>query len=675
VTDACITLTLPDGSTRTVPQGTTIADVAYSIGKRLGRDAVGGVVSETAPAAAGKTQIIDVHTPLQHSCHLRIVTVKTPEGLEVLRHSTAHLMASAVQKLFPGTQVTIGPAVENGFYYDFDRKEGFTPEDLAVIEAEMRRIAATDTPFTRREVSRKDAKELFASLGETYKLELIDAIPEGDAISLYQHGNWQDLCRGPHVPSTGMLKAFKLTHVSGAYWRGDERNPMLARIYGTAFWDQKALDAHFALLEEAKRRDHRRVGRDLDLFSFHPLAPAMPFFHPHGAFIYNQLTDMVRRYYTLLGFDEVISPQVYDMQLFVQSGHYDHYKDNMFVCNIDDREYGVKPMNCPGHTLIYAATKRSYRELPIRYADFGRLHRYERSGVTAGLTRVRSFAQDDAHIFCREDQIGEEIERQLLMIADMYQHFGFTHTLSLSTRPQGSLGSEAQLSAQERTMWDGIWERAETLLRGALQASGTPYTVQSGDGAFYGPKIDCQVHDALGRSHQLGTIQLDFGLPKRFDLAYTATDSSKHRPVMIHRAVLGSLERFMGILLEHCGGDLPLWLAPQQIRVLSLNEEVLDYAEAIAAAWDQKGLRVRVDNRSEKLGFKIRDAELHKIPVVLVVGQKEKAAQAVSLRLRKQGDLGAVPLDQALQTVLTAAAVPQPGAALMARVTRSLNLS
>jgi threonyl-tRNA synthetase len=677
-----LTVRLPDGSCRQYPVGTTIAAVAASIGKRLGRDAIGGVVQFEAPAAAapdqalptGRPTIIDVHTPLRQDCSLRIITVNTDEGLEVLRHSTAHLMASAVQRRFPGTQVTIGPAIDEGFYYDFDRKAGFTPDDLEQIEAEMHALAAADLPLERREVSREEARSLFASLGETYKCELIDGIAADQPISLYQHGDWQDLCRGPHVPRTGLLKAFKLTHVAGAYWRGDERNPMLTRIYGTAFWDKKALEAHFARLEEAKRRDHRRVGKALDLFSFHPLAPAMPFFHPAGATIYGLLCDMVRRYYGLLGFEEVVSPQIYDMQLFEQSGHAAHYRDNMFVCEIDDRAFGVKPMNCPGHTLIYAASKRSYRELPIRYADFGRLHRYERSGVTAGLTRVRSFAQDDAHIFCRLDQVGEEIGRQLLMIADMYAHFGFKTQLGLSTRPASSLGTEPGLPAAEVAAWNATWTQAEGLLKAALEASGSPFSVHPGDGAFYGPKIDCQVQDALGRWHQLGTIQLDFGLPQRFALEYTDSDSKAQRPVMIHRAVLGSIERFMGILLEHCGGDLPIWLAPEQARVLCLGEAALDYARDMAQRLSEAGVRVRLDGRQEKLGYKIRDAELHKIPMVLVVGAKEQASQSVSVRRRHQGDLGPMPLDQALASVISAAAVPEPGEALLAKRVFKLDL-
>lgn len=640
--------------------GTTIRQVAESIGKRLARDAVGGVIDDA--------KIIDIHTPLKADCRLRIVTVKSDEGLEVLRHSTAHLMASAVQKLYPGTQVTIGPAIESGFYYDFKRDGGFTPDDLEVIEAEMHKIAAADDVFVREEMPRDKARAMFESMGETFKVELIDGIDAAETISIYRHGDWFDLCRGPHVPRTGLLKAFKLTHVSGAYWRGDERNPMLARVYGTAFWDQKALDAHTQMVEEALKRDHRRIGKDLDLFSFHPLSPAMPFFHPRGTVLYNTLENYIRNFYRELGFDEVITPQVVDVELFRRSGHLANYRENMFFCNIDEREFGLKPMNCPGHTLIYASQKRSYRDLPVRYADFGRLHRYERSGATAGLTRVRSFCQDDAHIFCREDQIGPEIGAQILMIQEVYKQFGFEMKVAFSTRPEQSMGTEPELSDAERHEWDQIWDRAHSTLKGAIESAGLEYSIDAGGGAFYGPKIDCQVKDAIGRWHQLGTIQLDFALPKRFDLSYTNAKSAQSRPVMIHRAVLGSIERFMGILIEHCTGDFPLWLAPTQLRIITINEAMLPYAQEVKTAFHKMGLRVHVDHRNEKLGFKIRDAEIHKIPLVAVIGAKEAEARSVSLRWRKKGDMGQQPLDQAIRSVLDAAAVPLPDAAFLQRL-------
>ncbi len=658
-----IAITLPDGKVREYPAGTTIREVATSIGPKLGRDAIGGVVD----TGAGPSEVLDVHTPLAADAKLTIVTVKSPAGLEVLRHSASHVMASVVQRLFPGTQVTFGPAVENGFYYDFKRDEGFTPEDLAKIEEGMKAVIEADLPLVRREVTREEAKRIFAEKGETFKVEHIDEIPAGETLTVYQHGDWVDLCRGPHVPSTGWIKAYKLTNIAGAYWKGDPKNPMLARLYGTAFWDQKELDGYLERLEEAKRRDHRRLGKDLDLFSFHPIAPAMPFVHPKGTILYNQLITLVRRYYDALGFEEVVTPQVVDVELFKRSGHYDHYKDSMFFSQIEAREYGLKPMNCPGHTLIYATTKRSYRDLPIRLADFGRVHRFELSGVTAGLTRVRSFAQDDAHIFCREDQIADEISAQIAMVRDLYGHFGFEMQVGFSTRPEQSIGREPDLSPGEREEWDRIWQHAEGKLKEVLDGSGLAYATNAGDGAFYGPKIDFQVRDALERWHQLGTIQLDFSMPRRFGLKYTNADGGDSQPVMIHRAVLGSLERFIGILIEHCAGDFPLWLAPVQVRILAVNDDLLGYATEIGGKLTAAGLRVRVDTRNEKLGFKIRDAELAKIPVVMVVGKKEQASGGVSVRWRKKGDLGTMSLDQAMTAVLDAAAVPSPGEAVRGR--------
>ena len=648
---AQVSVTLPDGTMKQFEHGATVRDVAASIGPRLAKDAIGGVVNDGV--------VIDVHTPLQEDCTLRIVTLRSEEGLEVLRHSTAHLLASAVQKLFPGTQVTIGPSIENGFYYDFHREAGFAPEELEQIEKAMTNIAQDDLPFVREEVSRNEALALFEKMGETFKCELVAAIPEGDAISLYRHGDWVDLCRGPHVPSTGALKAFKLTHVSGAYWRGDENNPMLARIYGTAFWDNKSLKKHLAQIEEAKKRDHRKLGRELDLFWFHPLAPAMPFFQPKGTLVYNLLVDFVRGYYARLGFDEVITPQIVDAELYHRSGHYANYKENMFFSQIDEREFGVKPMNCPGHALMYGIEKHSYRDLPIRFADFGRLHRYERSGVTAGLTRVRSFSQDDAHIFCRENQIAQELASQVEMIRDIYETFDFKVRVGFSTRPEKSMGKEDGLSDEERLEWDAIWNHAESTLEEALKSSTLEYRFNHGDGAFYGPKIDFQVCDALGRWHQLGTIQLDFSMPRRFDLSYINAAGEKDRPVMIHRAALGSLERFIGILIEHCAGDFPIWLAPVQMRVLTINDSLKPYAEKVKNTFESKGLRVEIDERSEKLGFKIRDAELKKIPIVLVVGEREEENNEVSLRFRKKDNRGNMALDQAITLVLQAAAAPK----------------
>lgn len=655
-----ISVTLPDGSIKQFPPGATVRDVAKSIGPRLAKDAVGGLLN-------GKTQV-DVHTPLTENVTLKILTINNEASLDILRHSTSHVMASAVQNLFPGTQVTFGPSVENGFYYDFKRDQGFSPEDLEKIQAKMSEIIAKDLPFERQVIGRDEAKQLFSKMGETFKVEHIDDIPVGESITLYRHGDWVDLCRGPHIPSTGFIKAFKLTHVAGAYWKGDERNPMLARIYGTAFWDQKALDAHLEKIEAAKNRDHRKLGKELDLFSLHPVAPAMPFFHPKGAVVYNQVIEFIRGYYRKIGFEEVITPQIVDVELFKRSGHYDNYREDMFFVNRDEREFGIKPMNCPGHAYLYSCQKFSYRDLPLRYADFGRLHRYERSGVTAGLTRVRSFCQDDAHIFCREDQIAREVAGQIAMVKDLYSHFGFEAKVKLATRPAQSIGREPGLTNEQRAEWDVVWITAEKQLQDVLTQQDLPFDVFPGDGSFYGPKIDFHVRDALDRWHQLGTIQLDYSMPRRFNLGYITAEGSEARPVMIHRALLGSMERFIGILLEHTAGDFPLWLAPVQVRILPVVDAVHDYAEIVAKALRSGDIRVAVDRRNEKLGFKIREAELAKIPVLMVIGKKEQADQTVSVRFRKKGDMGAMALDQAISHVLQAAAVPKPGASLVTQM-------
>lgn len=649
-----ISVTLPDGSKREYAAGTTIKQVAESIGKKLGKDAIAGIID-------GAETAVDVYTPIEKDIALKIVTVKSEAGLPVVRHTTAHLMAMAVQKLYPGTQVTIGPAIENGFYYDFFREAGpFTPDDLPKIEEEMHRIAKQNIPMTREVVTREAVTEKFSKMGERFKLEIIDAIPKDDTITVYSLGDWPDVCRGPHVPDSSYLKAFKLTHVAGAYWRGDERNPMLTRIYGTAFWNEEELNKHVELQEEAKRRDHRKLGKELDLFFFHPLAPATPFFTKKGAHIYNGLVDFMRSYYKKLDMGEVITPQLIDSELFKTSGHYANYKDNMYFAMVDEREFGMKPMNCPAHMLMFANTKHSYRDLPIRMADFGRLHRYERSGVTSGLTRVRSFCQDDAHLFVRQDQIGKEIATQLALLREVYSIFELEMKVQLSTRPEKSLGREPELTDTERAEWDKLWAGAEDMLRQALTDNNLQYELNAGDGAFYGPKLDFQVKDALGRWFQLGTIQLDYGLPRRFELSYTNEESGESTPVVIHRAILGSLERFVGILLEHTAGDLPLWLAPVQVRVITINDELLDYGRKVQSALEERGLRVHLDERSEKLGFKIRDAELNKVAVVMVLGAKERDAGAVSVRWRKKGDLGSMPLDQALQLVADAAQVPTP---------------
>ena len=606
-----IQVRLPDGKTTEVSSGLKIQELAALLG-----------IDSSVIAAKIDGVAVDLDRALSRDCALDWISLNSPEGLDILRHSTAHLMAQAVQDLFPGTQVTIGPTIEDGFYYDFKRDRSFTPEEIEKIEARMRGLAVLNLKVTREEIARESAMELFRRMGEEYKVEILGDIPE-ETVSLYRQGDWVDLCRGPHVPSTGAIRAFKLTGVAGAYWRGDEKNEMLQRIYGTSWPTEEALREHLRLLEEAKKRDHRRLGRELDLFSFHPLAPASPFFHPKGAFVYNELVSYMRRLYLRYGYQEVITPQIFDVELWRRSGHYDHFKENMYFTRIEEREFGVKPMNCPGHTFIYASKKRSYRDLPLRYADFGRLHRFEKSGVTAGLTRVRSFSQDDAHIFCAPDQIEGEMAALLKMLREVYQTFQFTEMqVKLSTRPDHFIGSLE------------VWGRAEDSLAQSLKKEGIAYQVNPGDGAFYGPKIDFIVLDVLRRGWQLATIQLDFSMPERFDLSYVTPGGTEARPVMIHRAILGSIERFMGILIEHCAGALPVWLAPVQVRVMTVTDEQKEYAQKVFEELKALGWRVELDGRNEKLGYKIREAQVEKIPYAVVIGDREVKEQTISPRRR-----------------------------------------
>jgi threonyl-tRNA synthetase len=617
---------LPDGSQREVQDGATVADIALSIGKGLAKAALAGKVN-------GK--VVDVYTPVPDNARIEIVTPKSEAGLDTIRHSTAHLMAMAVQELFPGTQVTIGPVIENGFFYDFGTDRPFTDDDLRLIEEKMSEIVKRDLPVRREELSRDEAIATFEKLGEKYKVEIIKGIPGDEPLSIYRQGEWFDLCRGPHVPSTGRLGAFKLTSVAGAYWRGDEHNAMLQRIYGTAWADKDELSAYLKRIEEAHARDHRKLGKQLDLFTFSHFAPSMPIFLPKGAAIYNELIDFVRRFYARDGYSEVVTPLIWDTEIFKISGHYENYKENMFFSEVDEREYGVKPMNCPGHTQIFAMERRSYRDLPIRYADFARLHRYERSGVTHGLVRVRSFAQDDAHLFVTPEQIEQEIDRELRLIKEIYDIFDFKEVrIALSTRPAKRLGT------------DEIWDNAERGLENALKKNGVDYHINPGEGAFYGPKLEFQVTDAIGRPWQLGTIQLDYALPERFKLSYIGADNSEHQPVMIHRAILGSLERFIGIIIEHFAGAFPVWLAPVQASVLPLSEKFLDYGRETAGKLRAAGLRIETDESNEKLGAKIRDAQLRKIPYMLVVGEKEVAAGTVSVRKRTGGEQVSLSIDE-----------------------------
>jgi threonyl-tRNA synthetase len=603
--------------------------------------------------------LYDLHTPLPEGEHaVRPVRATDPDALAIIRHSSAHVMADAVQRLFPGTKVAFGPATENGFYYDIDRPDGsFGEDDLRRIERKMEEIIAQDAPFRREEVSRDEARSLLEGKEEPYKLEHLDRID--GPISVYRHDDWVDLCEGPHVPSTRFLKAFQLTTVAGAYWRGDERNPMLQRIYGTAFATPKDLKRYLQQLEEAKKRDHRKLGRELELFAFHPHAPASPFFLPRGASVYGALVDYIRRLYRRHGYDEVITPEVFDNELFRTSGHLPTYGENMFFAVPREdlhrvvREhaaeptspmdveglaaklegslrFGVKPMNCPGHCLLFGMTRRSYRDLPMRMADFGRLHRFERSGVVQGLTRVRTFCQDDAHIFCTTGQMQDEIGRFVDLVYDVYRDFDFSDVrLVIATRPDDRLGS------------DEIWDEAERALEEGVKAKDIPYDIAEGEGAFYGPKIEFHLKDAIGRPWQLGTLQVDFNLPERFDLSYVGEDNQAHRPVMLHRAILGSVERFFGVLVEHCGGAFPTWLAPEQIRLLTVSERFNEYAETVRGRLAAAGFRATLDASGDKLGAKIRQARLMRVPYMGVIGEREVEQGGVALRRRDGGeDLG-----------------------------------
>ncbi len=622
-----IEMTLADGSVRSVPCGVSPLDILREAGGGLGAKAV---------AARVDGELVDLKTPIRRDARLDFVAPGDPAALEVLRHSTAHATAQAVQELFPGTRIAQGPVIENGFYYDFDRAEPFSDADLAAIEGRIAEIAMRDLPIERLDLSRDEAVALFRREEEPYKAYFAET-KGAETVSIYRQGNWTDFCRGPHLPSTGKLGAFKLLSVAGAYWLGDERNKMLQRIYGTAFFAREELDAHIKLLDEAKKRDHRKLGKELALFSFHPESPASPFFHPRGALVYNLMIGYVRELYTRRGYSEVITPQIFDASLWKRSGHYDHYRESMFFTEAEGREYAVKPMNCPSHCLMYSEGRHSYRELPIRLADFGRLHRFELSGVTAGLTRVRSFCQDDAHIFCTPDQIQAEVEALVEMYLETYTLFGLPEVrIFLSTRPPDRAGDDA------------LWDRAEAALESALRQSGHPYVLNPGSGAFYGPKIDFIVLDALRREHQLGTVQLDYVLPERFDLRFIDSQDREQRPVMIHRAMLGSLERFFGILIEHCAGAFPPWLAPEQVRVLPITERSIAWANEVRDALAAASFRVKVDARGEKIGAKIREAQMDKIPWMLVVGDREAAARSVAVRSRRGGDQGAVTLESFL---------------------------
>jgi threonyl-tRNA synthetase len=641
---ANITLTLPDGATREVPAGTTALDVARSISERLAKKAL---------AAKVDGRVIDLSRPLVADAKLEIILEGTPDGLEVQRHSTAHIMASVVQKLFPGTKVTIGPTVEHGFYYDFDPPAPFAPGDLERIEAAMRDVVRANHSFVRKEVSRDDAIALFRDLGETYKVEIISAIPATDKITLYQHGDWVDLCRGPHIPATGRAGAFKLDRVAGAYWRGDERNKMLQRIYGLCFGTDKELKEHLARIEEAKKRDHRRVGKDLDLFSMdEDVGGGLVLWHPKGARIRLLVEDFWREEHLASGYEVVYSPHIAKVDLWNTSGHTSFYKDNMFAgMEVEGHDYLCKPMNCPFHVKIFKSRVRSYRELPLRFAELGTVYRYERSGVLHGLLRVRGFTQDDAHLFCAPDQVKDELASTLQFCLRILKTFGFEDfRVTLSTRPKDFVGAVEN------------WDLAERYLKEAIEAAGLAYTVDAGGGAFYGPKIDMQIKDVLGRAWQCSTIQLDFSLPERFDLRFSSKGGTLERPIMIHRALLGSIERFFGVLLEHYAGALPPWLAPVQARVVTVSERHDAWAAEVQRTLSAEGFRVDRDDSGEKLGAKIRAAQLEKIPYMLVVGDREVAERAVAPRARTGEDLKTMPLERFAERLRDEARIPRGGA-------------
>ena len=619
-------ITLPDGSRRSYDHPVTLAEVAASIGPGLAKAAL---------AAKVDGRLVDLSHQLgdAQDVQVSIVTAKDPEGLEVLRHSTAHLLAYAVKELYPDAQVTIGPVIEDGFYYDFAYKRPFTPEDLAAIEQRMAQIAARDEPVQRRVLPREQAVAYFEGLGEHYKAEIIRDIPPGEDVSLYSEGSFTDLCRGPHVPSTGRLQVFKLMKVAGAYWRGDHRNEQLQRIYGTAWTRKEDQAAYLLRLEEAEKRDHRRLGKELNLFHFQDDGPGLAFWHPKGWALWQVVEQYLRQVYRDSGYQEVRCPQVLDVSLWKRSGHWDNYAENMFFTESEKRQFALKPMNCPGHVQLFNATLRSYRELPLRYGEFGACHRNEPSGGLHGLLRVRGFTQDDGHIFCTEDQIESEVTAFHRQAMQVYADFGFTEIdLKIALRPDKRIGEDA------------VWDKAEAALRAALSACGVRWTELPGEGAFYGPKIEYHMKDSIGRAWQVGTMQVDFMMPERLDADYIDENSVRKRPVMLHRAIVGSMERFIGILIEHHAGALPLWLAPIQAVVLNITDESAAYASEITQALKKQGLRVESDLRNEKITYKIREHSLQKIPYLLVVGDKERASQAVSVRARGNKDLGVLPL-------------------------------
>ena len=626
-------ITLPDGSQRHFPQAVSIAELAADIGPGLAKAALAGRLD-----GRSGVQLVDTAFLLEQDANVSLITARDPEGLEILRHSCAHLLAMAVKQLYPSAQVTIGPVIEDGFFYDFAFERPFTPDDLAQIETRMQALAAADLPLSRRELLRNEAIAYFEQRGESYKAELIRAIPEGETLSLYRQGDFEDLCRGPHVPSTGKLQAFKLTKVAGAYWRGDAKNAMLQRIYGTCWPDAKALKGYLTRLEEAGKRDHRKLGAQLDLFHFDDCAPGSVFWHPKGWTLFQQLIGYMRTQQERADYVEINTPDVMDRGLWETSGHWFNYREAMFTTTTEDeRVFALKPMNCPGAVSLFAQGLKSYRDLPLRMAEFGKVHRYEPSGALHGLLRVRHFTQDDAHIFCTPPQMQDECARTIALVFAIYRDFGFEDVaVKLSTRPANRIGS------------NDTWDQLEGALSGALDRMDIAYRINPGEGAFYGPKLEFVLRDAIGRDWQCGTLQVDLNLPERFDIGYINEQGERERPVMLHRALFGSLERFTGILIEHYSGLFPLWLAPQQAVVLNISEAQTDYAQSVLKALKKAGLRAAVDLRNEKIGYKIREYTLQKVPYLLVVGDREKAERRIALRSRAGEDFGSLPLDEVI---------------------------
>lgn len=627
--DEMVQIVLPDGSQRDFPAPVTVAEVAQSIGSGLARAALAGRVSYDGKPST----LVDTSHLIERDAHLAIVTGKDPDGLEILRHSTAHLMAYALQDLFPEAQVTIGPVIENGFYYDFAYERPFTPEDLEAIEKRMTELARKDEVVTREVWSRNEARDFFLGVGEKYKAEIIDSIPENETLTMYREGSFIDLCRGPHVPSTGKLKVFKLMKVAGAYWRGDSKNEMLQRIYGTAWNTKEEQDAYLNMLEEAEKRDHRRIGRELDLFHFQEEGPGLVFWHPKGWTLWQQVEQYMRQVFRDNGYQEVKAPQILDLSLWKKTGHWDNYRENMFTTESENRVYGLKPMNCPGHVQIFNSSLHSYRDLPLRYGEFGQCHRNEPSGSLHGMMRVRGFTQDDGHIFCTEDQLQDECAAFTALLKDVYADFGFDNVLyKVATRPEKRIGDDA------------VWDKAEHALMESLRRTGCEFEISPGEGAFYGPKIEYTLRDAIGRHWQCGTIQVDFSMPVRLGAEYVDANDQRRTPVMLHRAILGSLERFIGMLIENHAGALPSWLAPVQAVVCCISASSSPYADEITQSLKKQGFRVESDLRGEKITYKIREHSLQKVPYILVVGDKESQAGTVAVRARGGKDLGVMPI-------------------------------